>query len=69
MSKKKLQKYYLRFYATGEMRKIEAENSEEAYKIAYEKFGDPSAKYTIGTLLKNGDKIPAGGVLLNRNIT
>lgn len=63
MSKKKLNKYYIRFYETGEFRKIEAIDKNEAYKIAKEKFDKP---FTIGTLLKVGDKIPVTGILLNR---
>lgn len=65
MSKKKLNKYYIRFYETGEFRKIEATTEDEAYKIAKEKFDRP---FTIGTLLKVGDKIPNTGILLNRGI-
>jgi len=65
-SKKKLKKFYCRFYNSGEFRKIEAENEEEAYKLATEKFGENLGKFTIGTLLKNGDKIPNTGIMLNR---
>lgn len=64
--KTKLQKYYVRFYKTGEFRKVEAENEKEAYKKAVEKFGDSTGVWTIGTLLRNGDPIPVTGIPLNR---
>lgn len=64
---KKLKKFYLRFYKTGEFRKIEAEDEDEARKIAKEKFGEPSGNYTLGKLLRNGDKIPTTGILLKRD--
>lgn len=64
MSKKKLKKYYAHFYATGELRKIEAENENEAYAIAEERFGDKCGKYTIGVPLRNGDKKPLNGIML-----
>lgn len=64
MSKKKLKTYYARFYDTGSFRKIEAENEDEAYKIADEKFGTRYGRYTIGLLLRNGDKIPVNGIKL-----
>lgn len=63
--KKKLKKFYARFYQTGEFRKIEAENEAEARKIANEKFGDSHGPFTIGVPLRAGvDKIPATGILL-----
>lgn len=63
---KKLKKYYLRFYKTGEFRKIEAEDEESARKIAEEKFGESTGNYTIGFLLRNGDKIPTNGINLKK---
>ena len=70
LSKKKLKKYYARFYKTGEFRKIEAENEDEAYKIANEKFGDRFGSFTIGLPLRAGvDKVPINGILLKPAIT
>lgn len=64
--KTKLKKFYCRFYKTGEFRKVEAVNIEEAYKIATEKFGDSAGVWTLGELLRNGDKIPATGIMLKK---
>lgn len=64
--KTKLKKFYCRFYKTGEFRKVEASNIEEAYKIATEKFGDSAGVWTLGELLRNGDKIPATGIMLKK---
>ena len=70
LSKKKLKKYYARFYKTGEFRKIEAENEDEAYKIANEKFGDRYGSFTIGIPLRAGvDKVPVNGILLKHDLT
>lgn len=66
MMKNKLKKFYCRFYRTGEFRKVEASDLTEAYKIATEKFGDSAGNWTIGELLRNGDKIPATGIPLKR---
>ena len=59
-------KFYCRFYRTGEFRKVEAANLAEAYIIATEKFGDSAGNWTIGELLRNGDKIPNTGIPLKR---
>lgn len=65
MSKKKLKKFYARFYQTGTFRKIEAENESEAKKIADERFGDTYGPFTIGLPLRAGlDKVPATGIML-----
>lgn len=63
---KKLKKFYIRFYKTGEFRKVEATNEDEARKIAEEKFGEASGNYTLGNLLRVGNKIPINGILLKR---
>ena len=64
--KSKLETFYVRFYKTGELRKVEAPSEEEAYKLAVEKFGDSGGVWTIGKLLRNGDQKPANGILLKR---
>lgn len=64
MSKKKLETFYVRFYRTGNLRKVEAINEEEARKIATEKFGDSTGVWKLGKLLRAGDKIPITGVML-----
>lgn len=66
MMSKKLKKFYIRFYKTGEFRKIEAIDETEARKIAEEKFGEASGNYTLGNLLRVGDKLPSNGILLKR---
>lgn len=65
-SKQKLKSFYIRFYKTGEFRKIEAVDEESARQIAEQKFGNSSGVYTLGTLLKVGNKIPNTGILLKR---
>ena len=68
MSKKRknIQTFYVRFYQTGEFRKVEAENESEAYKLAAEKFGESNGRYTIGLPLRNGDRIPVDHIPLKR---
>lgn len=66
MMKSKLETFYVRFYKTGELRKVEAPSEEEAYRLAVEKFGDSGGVWTIGKLLRNGDQKPANGILLKR---
>lgn len=66
MKKPKKEKFYVRFYATGEFRKIEAFDLEEARKLATEKFGDSTGNWTIGTLLRSGDPLPSTGIYLKR---
>lgn len=65
MSKKmKMNKYYLRFYDTGEFRKILAKDLNEAYIKAEAMFED--RKFTIGTLLNSSDSVPADKIMLKR---
>lgn len=64
--KNKLETFYVRFYKTGQFRKVEAKDENEAYKIAVEKFGESSGNWTIGKLLRNGDQIPGNGIMLKR---
>ena len=65
MSKKmKTNKYYLRFYDTGEFRKILAKDLNDAYTKAEAMFED--RKFTIGTLLTRSDSIPIDKIMLKR---
>lgn len=65
--KTKLNTFYIRFYRTGEFRKIEAENEEQALKIAVEKFGESTGVWKLGKLLRVGtDKVPATRILLKQ---
>ena len=64
MKKEKNTKFYLRFYDTGEFRKILAKDLNEAYIKAEEMFGD--RKFTIGTLLSSTDVITIDGIMLKR---
>lgn len=57
--------FYVRFYRTGVIRRVDAVNEEEARKIAIEKFGEPDGVWKIGKLLRcNQDVIPATGIML-----
>lgn len=66
MSKKsKKETFYVRFYRTGELRKVEGATEAEAYKLAQSKFGDSSGVWTIGRLFRCGNPVPANGILFN----